>query len=200
MSDHTLEDVQRDWRCLDADDFSAPEGVRLVSHEEFTYRPGFPKVEYIAPGWFVSLFGFSHILFNVLYAWRLLRHTKRDTVLILNGSGGLWLFVGLLNRFAMLGKRKIMLWDPFVEVRDGWRRKLMSAAMSSFVLIVVWSRKQVVVSNLKRNRHNTTGNKQLRRALTGNKQLRRALTHVVSFQRCAAPDSIASSAEFPKKT
>ncbi|MCX7424460.1 MAG: hypothetical protein NTW96_02290 [Planctomycetia bacterium] len=34
----------------------------------------------------------------------------------------------------------------------------------------------------------------------GNKQLRRALTHVVSFQRCAAPDSIASSAEFPKKT
>jgi hypothetical protein len=47
-----------------------------------------------------------------------------------------------------------------------------------------------VVSNLNRNRHNTTGNK----------QLRRALTHVVSFQRCAAPDSIASSAEFPKKT
>ncbi len=143
MSSCIIEDVQQDWRCLDAEDFAAPDGVRLVSHEEFTYRPGFESVEYVAPGWFVSLFRFFRPLFNLLYAWRLLRHAKRDTVLILSGSCQLWLFVGLLNRFIMLRTRKILLWDVFVEVKDGWRRAIMSAAMASFRLSVLWSRKQI---------------------------------------------------------
>jgi glycosyltransferase involved in cell wall biosynthesis len=139
----TIEEVQRDWRCLDANDFSAPGNVRLVSHDEFACRPGLETVEYIAPGWFVSFFRFSRLLFNLLYAWRLLRHTKRDALLILSGSGQLWLPVGLLNRFVMLRQRTIMLWDPFVEVRDGWRRALLGAGMSTFRLIVLWSRKQI---------------------------------------------------------
>jgi len=139
----TLEEVQRDWRRLDADDFSTPGGARLVSHEDFSKEPGGEEVEYIRPGPLASLFRFAPILFNLLYAWRLLRHTKRNAVLILNGGGLLWLFVGLLNRFGMLRARKIMLWDPFVEVRDGWRRAVVRAAMSSFRLTVVWSRKQV---------------------------------------------------------
>ncbi len=143
MRHYTIQDVQNDWRCLDADDFASPDGVRLVSHEDFTYRPGFETVGYIAPGVFASLFKFSPILFNLLYAWRLLRQTRRYTVLILNGGTALWLFVGLLNRFAMLRKRTIMLWDVFVEVEDGWRRTVMAVAMSSFRLNVLWSRKQI---------------------------------------------------------
>jgi glycosyltransferase involved in cell wall biosynthesis len=139
----TIEEVQRDWRCLDGDDFAAPEGVRLVSHEDFTYRPGFPTVAYIAPGWFVSLFRFCGPLFDLLYAWRLLRCTKRDTVLILNGGSALWLCVGLLNRFVMLRKRTILLWDVFVEVEDGWKRNVMIAAMSSFRINVLWSQEQI---------------------------------------------------------
>ncbi|NLF08993.1 MAG: glycosyltransferase family 4 protein [Pirellulaceae bacterium] len=143
MKHYTIEDVQRDWRCLDAEDFAVSEGVRLISHEEFTYRPGFPKVEYIPPGGLASFFRFFVIVFNLLYAWRLLRHTKRDTVLIVSGSGALWLFIGLLNRYVMLRKRNVLLWDVFVEVKDGWRRTIMSAAMASFRLNVLWSRKQI---------------------------------------------------------
>jgi glycosyltransferase involved in cell wall biosynthesis len=139
----TIEQVQKDYRCLDGDDFSAPDNVRLISHDEFSPRPGLPEVEYVRPGPIVSLFRFYGVLFDLLYAWRLLRHAKRDSVLILSGSSGLWLFVGLLNRFVMLRRRDILLWDVFVEVKDGWRRKLMSAAMSSFRLSVLWSRKQI---------------------------------------------------------
>jgi glycosyltransferase involved in cell wall biosynthesis len=143
MATYTIEDVQRDWRCLEAEDFVAPDGIRLISNEEFTYRPGFEKVEYVAPGLFVSLFRFWPMLFNLLYAWRLLRHTKRDTVLIVNGGSPVWLFVGLLDRFVMLRRRTILLWAPFVEVKDGWRRAVMSAAVSSVRLAVLWSRRQI---------------------------------------------------------
>ena len=139
----TIDEARQDWRCLDADDFAAPEGVRLTSHMELTKRPGAEEVEYIAPGPFVSLFRFSRILFNLLYAWRLLRRTKRDTVLLLNGSSVVWLFVGLLNRFVMLRKRNVLCWDVFVEVDDGWKRAVMIAAMSTFRLNVLWSRKQI---------------------------------------------------------
>jgi hypothetical protein len=143
MSIYTIEDVQRDWRCLDTPDFEAPQGVPLVSHERFTDTVGHEDIGYIAPGGFVSLFRFSCVLFNLLYAWRLLRRTKNNAVLILNGSCVLWFYVGLLNRFLMLHKRRILLWDPFVEVADGWKRAVMSAAMSSMALIVVWSRRQI---------------------------------------------------------
>ncbi len=140
----TIEDVQRDWRCLDAEDFAAPDGIRLISHEQFTHRPGLDEVQYLPPGMFVSLFSFWRTLFNLLYAWRLLRQTKRDTVLLVDGSdGSLWLFIGLLNRFVMLRKRTIFLWDLFVEVDRGWKRTIVSAAVASFRLSVLWSRRQV---------------------------------------------------------
>ena len=90
-------------------DFEAPQGVRLVSHERFAGTIGHEEVHYIAPGWWVSLFGFWSILFNLLYAWRLLWHTKRNDGLILNGGYGLWMFIGLLNRFVTLRRRRSTL-------------------------------------------------------------------------------------------
>jgi len=45
----SLGDVQADWRALDAPDFQVPEGVRLISHEQFTSVPEL-KVEYVPPG------------------------------------------------------------------------------------------------------------------------------------------------------
>ncbi|MEN6450796.1 MAG: glycosyltransferase [Thermoguttaceae bacterium] len=143
MNRPTIADVQADWRCLDADAFTPPDGVRLTSHDDFDARPGNPRVEHIAHGALASLARFSTVLFNLLYAWRLLRRTSPDAVLVLSGSSPLWLFVGLLNRFVLLRKRNILLWDVFVEVEPGWKQKLMAAAMSTFRLNVLWSRKQI---------------------------------------------------------
>lgn len=139
----TIAQVKNDWRCLDAEDFSAPDGVRLISHEEFDPRPGL-DVEHIAPGRLVSVFRFSSILFNLLYAWRLLRAANRGAVLLLYGGGGsLWLFVGLLNKFIMVRKRTIFFWGVFVDVKDGWKRALVRTATSTFRVISLWSRKQI---------------------------------------------------------
>jgi glycosyltransferase involved in cell wall biosynthesis len=143
VTDCTLEDVQNDYHCLDTEEFSTPENIRLISHEKFDPRPGLSTVEYVPPGPVALLFRFSAILFNLLYAWRLLRHAKRNTILVLNGGTGLWLPVGLLNRFVMRRKRTIFLWDVFVEVDRGWKRAIMSAAMSSVRLSVLWSRRQI---------------------------------------------------------
>ncbi|MEN6457930.1 MAG: glycosyltransferase [Thermoguttaceae bacterium] len=143
MSCPTISDVQADWRCLDAEDFVSPEGVRLVSHDDFAPRPDCPPVECIAPGRLANALRFSETLFHLLYAWRLLRHTPHDAVLVLSGSSRLWLFVGLLNRLAMLRRRAILLWDVFVEVRPGWRQRLVGAAMASFRLKVLWSHRQI---------------------------------------------------------
>ncbi|MCE5268536.1 MAG: glycosyltransferase [Planctomycetaceae bacterium] len=142
MSWPTIADVQADWRCLDSNQFRAPSGVRLVSHDDFSARPGL-EVEYVAPGRVASWCRFSRVLFSFLYAWRLLRRTTRDAVLVVSGSSPLWMFVGLLNRFVMLRKRRVLLWDVFVEADGRWRRAVMRIAMASFRLNVLWSRRQI---------------------------------------------------------
>ena len=142
MKHWTIEDVRTNWRCLDSEDFSAPDRIRLISHIKFKARKGF-EVEYIAAGKLASLFRFSSILSNFFYALRLLRCAKADTVLLLYGGGELWLFVGLANKLPFFRRRSILIWGIFVEVEGGWRRRILTAAISTCGLIVLWSREQV---------------------------------------------------------
>ncbi len=139
----SIEEARRDWRVLDSPDFEIPEDVRLISHEKFTTCRDI-EVDYIPPSGMVLYFRFFNKLFSLLYAFQLLRETNRQTVLILNGGGSLWLFVGLLNRFFMWRKRDVLCWDIFVEVDADWKRRLMSFALSTFRLNVLWSRPQIV--------------------------------------------------------
>jgi len=98
----TLDDVRRDWRVLEEPAFEPPAGVRLISHEQFTSVPELP-VEYVPPGRLSRWLRFLPWLAQFLYAVRLLRRCKKNTVLILNGSGVLCLLTGLLNRFLFRG-------------------------------------------------------------------------------------------------
>ncbi|MGA2030675.1 MAG: glycosyltransferase family 4 protein [Thermoguttaceae bacterium] len=139
-----LSEVQQDWRRLDAADFAAPQGVRLISHEEFTSCPGL-AVEYVPPGIIARAFCFSTVLFHLFYAIRLLRETRKDRVLILNGGdGSLWFFVGLFSRLCVLRRRRILCWDIFVETDRRWKRAIMRAAINGFDLCVLWSKDQVM--------------------------------------------------------
>lgn len=139
----SIEDVQRDWHLLDDSEFALPERVRLISHEQFTSCPSI-AVEYIPPGLMARAARvISSRLYFLFYAFQLLHRCSENTVLILNGGGGLWLFVGLLNRFLSVRKRRILCWDIFVEVAPGWKRRVMSAAMKGVTLSVLWSRAQI---------------------------------------------------------
>lgn len=143
MSPPTLADAQKDWRALDAPDFEPPTDVHLISHEPFTSCPDI-EVEYIPPGLLAKTGRIISLkLFRLFYAHQLLCRCSRNTVLILNGGGGLWLFVGLLNRFLFFRKRRILCWDIFVEVAPGWKQKVMSTAMKGMTLSVLWSRAQI---------------------------------------------------------
>lgn len=143
MRIYTIEDIQIDWHFLDYDDFTVPVNINLISHEKFTSGPGIERVHYVPPSKIATKFRFSKIIFNLLYALQLLQNTKRGTVLLLNGGSELWLYVGLLNRLVMIRRRSIILWDVFVEFKKGWRQKIVRAALSSFRLNVLWSRKQI---------------------------------------------------------
>jgi len=136
-----IEDIQKDWRVLDKEEFHIPENVRLISHEKFSPRAGI-DVEYIAPGSLAKIMKFSSILFNFFYAFQLLWKCDTNSVIILNGSGKLWFFVGLLNRL-FYRKRSILCWDIFVEVNKPWKRKTMKRALQGVSLSVVWSKAQV---------------------------------------------------------
>jgi glycosyltransferase involved in cell wall biosynthesis len=137
-----LSEVRNDWSLLDHPNFEVPENIHLISHERFTHCLGL-VVRYIPPGRLSISLRFSAILFNCAYALKLLRSCDQNTVLIVNGSADIWLFVGLLNRLVYHSRRKVLCWDIFVEVKGSWKRKLMSAALKGMTLSVLWSRKQI---------------------------------------------------------
>ena len=116
--------------------------MRLISHERFTGCPQV-EVEYIpCRTWERSPRLFAPIQY-IFSAIRLLRQCTPKTVLILNGGGAFWLFVGLMNRCPFIGKRRILCWDIFVEVEHAWKKFIVRAAMKGFALSVVWSKSQV---------------------------------------------------------
>lgn len=137
----SLEAARRDWQVLDVpleDDGS----VRLVAHERFT-TPADAPVAYVAPASWTRLLAWWPALHAFLYAWRLLARTGRDGVLILNGAAPHWRAVGLVNRFLFGGRRRVLLYDLFVETTSPWKRAGMRAALRGIDLSVLWSRKQV---------------------------------------------------------
>jgi glycosyltransferase involved in cell wall biosynthesis len=138
----SLNEVQDDWRSLDRPELQVATNVRLISHEEFTSCPDI-HVEHISPGLLVRTLRFFPRVAACAYAWKLLRACDKQAVLIVNGSMPIWLFVGLLNRILYRSRRRILCWDIFIEVDEGWKRKLMSAALKGMTLSVLWSRKQV---------------------------------------------------------
>lgn len=138
----SLSEVQDNWRLLDQHGLQFPSSIRLISHEEFTSCPEI-HVDYIPPGRLARTLRFFPRLAECAYAWQLLKECDANTVLIANGSTGLWLFVGLLNRLLYRTKRKVLCWEIYLEVDKEWKRKLMSAALKGMTLSVLWSRKQI---------------------------------------------------------
>jgi len=138
----TLRDVQNDWRVLDDPDFRVPEGVRLMSHEQFTSVPEL-EVAYVPPGRLARWTRRFAPLYDLLYAVRLLIASDSNTVLILDGRQRLALLTALLNALLYRGRRLTLNWGCMVEVEGSWKRSVMRTVMKGMSLSVLWSRAQI---------------------------------------------------------
>lgn len=159
INKYKINDVRKNWRILDDDNFPNLRGIKLISHEEFTSVPEIP-VYYVTSGWLANLFSKTPIIHCLIYAIRLFISSDSRTVIIVNGGNTLlWLWCGLLNAFPVFGKRKLFCWDifveyilgkekrywffPFVKVTTQKKEKLARFILRQYGLNVVWSSKQV---------------------------------------------------------
>ena len=155
----TIDDVRNDWRVLDNASFTVPNDVRLISHEKFTGETEI-NVEYVEPGKIAQLFSKISILYWLLYAIRLFSLSDSRSVVIVNGGVTyLWLWCGLLNAFPILGKRKLLCWDifveyilgtekrlkffPFIKITTQRKEQLARFILKQYALNVLWSKQQV---------------------------------------------------------
>ncbi|MCL2118201.1 MAG: glycosyltransferase [Planctomycetaceae bacterium] len=158
VNNPTLEQIRADYRVLDGSGFAIPEGVRLISHEQYADNNEVP-VEWVVPNGLVRLFRWLGPVSTLMYALQLFQAADRSTVILVNGgSGGLWLMLGYLNRLPFLRRRTLFLWDVFVEyllgtekrlkffplikVKTHWKEAIARHALAGYDLIVKWSRKQ----------------------------------------------------------
>ena len=159
-SNFTFQQVREDYRLLDHENVFIPQTIRLISHQNFTTIPGI-EVENLAPSFFARLFSKISLVFNIFYSLQLLYHAKKNTVIIINGCNVYLLFcIGFFNQCVFFRRRTILVWDIFVEFSESKKRFLLFPFLSinktskeavaryimrGFDLIVLWSRKQVVL-------------------------------------------------------
>lgn len=152
-----LDEIRKNYNVLDSVEIERFKDVRLISHEKFTSVPEV-QVQYIPPWRWTEIFKHLKMDFFItfFYAIRLYFSADKNTVMIINGSGSLlWFFLGFLNWAWFFDKRKMLLWDIFLEFNlknkhdDRFaklairiKEKLSQIALSGFARIITWSRKQ----------------------------------------------------------
>lgn len=156
----TINQAREDYHVLDGDDFAVPEGVQLISHEQYADDIETP-VRYIAPNRLSKFFRWCSPLATLIYALQLFLSADRNTVLLVNGGSGLlWLLIGRFNQCFLFRRRTLFLWDvfveyklgaekrlkffPFIKIKNRWKEAFARQSLAGYDLIVKWSRKQAV--------------------------------------------------------
>lgn len=154
----SLKSVALNWQILDCDKFPEINNIKLVSHEKFLDIPGLDIV-HIEPGKILSLLIYSKLLFSFMYSFKVLLKANDKTVVLVNGgSKYLWLFFGIINSFPMIGKKKLICWDLFVECQGNKygiicliKNRITRFIIQQYSLNVLWSRKQIKTHSLQFN-------------------------------------------------
>jgi glycosyltransferase involved in cell wall biosynthesis len=142
MSFPTIADVQKDWRALDGPDFEPPANMHLISHEQFTSCPGI-EVEYVPPGSVIALAGVVPVLHDLIYAVRILKRADENSAIICNGGGRVGKLIGLLNYLLPMRRRKIVMWESYVEAQSVLTKLLIHWMVRGCSKVVVYSRRLV---------------------------------------------------------
>jgi hypothetical protein len=140
----TVEDVRRDYRVLDQANFTPAPDARLLSLSAFDSRgEGWIEVEHVPAGKMPPLLGRIEVVRDVLAAWRVLRRTTGQSVILCDGSARDGKLVCLLNRLLPMRRRKVVLWASQVASDSAITRRLVRWMTQGCTLTLVWSRRQI---------------------------------------------------------
>jgi hypothetical protein len=135
-----LQDVLEDYRRLDTlTDADLPD-VEVVTHEDW-FAPGQMRV-------IKDLGCFSFLLYvplvgDVLLALRLLFATGKNASLLLNQVDRAPQFAAIINRLLMMRKRKVVLYDVFIDTPSRMRSLAVKWQVEGAACNVLFSRYQV---------------------------------------------------------
>ncbi|HYE67257.1 MAG TPA: glycosyltransferase [Anaerovoracaceae bacterium] len=156
--------IQKDWRVLDNGNFKFGKNIRIISHENFSFCKEY-AVEQIKQNKMWEIFASVPVIYYLLYSLKLLLSCDKDTIAIVNGGVFfMWFWCGILNHLPVIGNKKLLCWDLFVEYKLGREKKipflpfvklsikhkeqLARFIMSNYITNVVWSATQVETHSL----------------------------------------------------
>jgi len=158
ISNPTFQQMRDDWRTLDGKDFVISPSVQIVTNIADLAVDEL-KAEVIQPNRFVRLFAKCSVLYNFFYMMQTIYTANKNTVAIIDGSGGAWLFAGYINRFFVRRRRVLILCDcfleyhlgreqrlrllPFITFKTKWKIVLARGALLGYTTALLWSRKQI---------------------------------------------------------
>ena len=130
----SLQEILEDYRLLDDLIETDYPGASIVTHEDW-FAEG--QIEVIPRGAEIPLLG------NVLYAFKLLLATKPNQALLLNQVDRAPQLAAIFNRLFMVRKRKIVLYDVFIDTPSKFKQLLVRWQVEGASINVLFSRFQV---------------------------------------------------------
>ena len=140
-----LDDVARDYRVLDRVEMAFPKNLRLLSHENFSSSDDGIDVEYVAPGFVIDLMKIVPVLHDLLCAIRILKRADKNSAIICNGGARVGKLIGLLNYLLPMRRRKVVMWESFVEARSRLTKLLIRCMVLGCSVVIVYSRRLVAL-------------------------------------------------------
>jgi len=137
MDSVDLDSIRADWSVLD-DCFSAG---RITCHEVFTQVPSIQQNLVTLPFRLRSVPG-SRYLHALLLAVFLIVRSK-DSPILVNGGALVWIFVGLINRYACRNSKCVIVYDYFAETASRLRIRAIVSATRGVDAVLLWSKDQI---------------------------------------------------------
>jgi glycosyltransferase involved in cell wall biosynthesis len=137
-----------DYRILDRADLPLPRDVRLVSTDDFAHRDGdWVDVIYVPPSAWIRALRFLPVVHDILHARRILRWAGRDGVILCNAGARVGKLVCLLNSLPLRRRRKILMWDSFIETKSALTKLLIRWMIRGCTVVVVYSQRLIALQS-----------------------------------------------------
>jgi glycosyltransferase involved in cell wall biosynthesis len=134
-----LESLRRDYHVLDTP-LAVPAGIRLVCDQSVgVHSPESLQVEQIKPRGIAAAFARIPFFGRFLFALQMLRSADLHTVIMCFGGSWLEKYLGILNYYLPVRRRKLLLIGPFIQTESPLKRRYARRMVFGATLSVTWS-------------------------------------------------------------